>query len=197
MGLPMPSNDVARRLGDAEPADDSLGALASSAIAVSGRLRSDRSALPLPPRHAARQVEGSREAYRTQKDHCHRRLDGAVAYADHITRTRPERVQPVGQLGPQVDDRELGKGNLEVALSIIAVSLLVVIVGLPLVLPLFAGKLMSAGPFFIFRRILLVIVIPLVLGDLTQVPLSSLYSKLVVRLARRVTPAGGKAAAPA
>lgn len=63
---------------------------------------------------------------------------------------------------------ERSKGNLKVALAIIAVSLLVVIVTLPLVLPLFAGKLLSAGPFFIFQRIALVIVIPLVLGDLTR-----------------------------
>ncbi len=63
---------------------------------------------------------------------------------------------------------ELAKGNLKVALSIIATSLLVVIATLPLVLPLFAGNLMSAGPLFIFQRILLVIVIPLVLGDVTR-----------------------------
>lgn len=63
---------------------------------------------------------------------------------------------------------ERSKGNLKVALSIIATSLLVVIALLPVVLPLFAGGLMSAGPFFIFQRILLVIVVPLVLGDLTR-----------------------------
>lgn len=63
---------------------------------------------------------------------------------------------------------ELSKGNLKVALSIIAVSLLVVIAGLPLVLPVFARGLLEAGPFFIFQRILLVIIVPLVLGDLTR-----------------------------
>jgi ACR3 family arsenite transporter len=63
---------------------------------------------------------------------------------------------------------ELAKGNLKVALSIIATSLVVVIVALPLVLPLFAGNLMSAGPLFILERILMVIVIPLILGDITR-----------------------------
>ncbi len=63
---------------------------------------------------------------------------------------------------------ELAKGNLKVALSIIATSLIVVIAALPLVLPLFAGNLMTAGPLFIMMRILLVIIIPLVLGDITR-----------------------------
>lgn len=63
---------------------------------------------------------------------------------------------------------ERAKGNLKVALSIITVSLLVVIIGLPLVLPLVAGKLLSAGPLFILQRIMLVIVVPLVLGDITR-----------------------------
>ena len=63
---------------------------------------------------------------------------------------------------------ELAKGNLKVALSIIATSLIVVIISLPLVLPVFAGKLMTAGPLFIMERIMLVIVIPLVLGDITR-----------------------------
>lgn len=63
---------------------------------------------------------------------------------------------------------ELSKGNLKVALSIIAISLLVVIVALPLALPFIAGGLLDAGPFFILQRILFVIVIPLVLGDLTR-----------------------------
>jgi ACR3 family arsenite efflux pump ArsB len=63
---------------------------------------------------------------------------------------------------------ERSKGNLKVALGIIAVSLVVVIVSLPLVLPRLAGSLLNAGPFFIFQRILMVIVIPLVLGDVTR-----------------------------
>lgn len=63
---------------------------------------------------------------------------------------------------------ELSKGNLKVALSIIATSLVVVIVTLPLVLPLLAGNLLSAGPVFILQRIFLVIVVPLVLGDITR-----------------------------
>jgi len=63
---------------------------------------------------------------------------------------------------------ERSKGNLKVALSIIAVSLLVVIAALPVVLPRIAGDLMTAGPFFILQRIMLVIVIPLVLGDVTR-----------------------------
>lgn len=63
---------------------------------------------------------------------------------------------------------QLSKGNLKVALSIIAVSLLVVIIILPVVIPIFAGNLMSAGPLFILQRIMLVIVIPLVLGDITR-----------------------------
>jgi hypothetical protein len=41
------------------------------------------------------------------------------------------------------------------------------------------------------------VVLLVALAFFVQVPLSSLYSKLVVRLAQRVTPAGGKAAAPA
>ncbi len=63
---------------------------------------------------------------------------------------------------------ELSNGNLKVALSIIATSLVVVIVTLPMVLPLMAGNLLSAGPIFILQRILLVIVIPLILGDITR-----------------------------
>lgn len=63
---------------------------------------------------------------------------------------------------------QLAKGNLKVALSIIATSLIVVIVGLPFMLPIMAGGLLSAGPVFILMRILFVIVVPLVLGDITR-----------------------------
>lgn len=63
---------------------------------------------------------------------------------------------------------ELAKGNLKVALSIIATSLIVVIIGLPFMLPLFAGNKLQAGPLFILMRIMFVIAIPLVLGDLTR-----------------------------
>lgn len=63
---------------------------------------------------------------------------------------------------------ELAKGNLKVALSIIATSLLIVIAGLPVMLPVLAGGSLSAGPLFILMRIMFVIVIPLVLGDITR-----------------------------
>ncbi len=63
---------------------------------------------------------------------------------------------------------ELAKGNLKVALSIIATSLVVVIIALPFMLPVFAGGLLSAGPLFILMRVLFVIAIPLVLGDITR-----------------------------
>ncbi len=63
---------------------------------------------------------------------------------------------------------ERSKGNLKVALSIIAVSLVIVIVGLPLALPILAGNLLEAGPWFIFQRIILVILLPLTLGDITR-----------------------------
>ena len=63
---------------------------------------------------------------------------------------------------------ELAKGELKAALSIIAVSLILIIVGLPFALPLAAGDQLTVTPFFIFQRILLVIVIPLVLGDITR-----------------------------
>lgn len=63
---------------------------------------------------------------------------------------------------------ELAKGNLKVALSIIATSLIVVIIGLPVMLPILAGGLLTAGPLFILQRIMLVIVIPLILGDITR-----------------------------
>ncbi|HUX38226.1 MAG TPA: hypothetical protein VMV44_10035 [Rectinemataceae bacterium] len=63
---------------------------------------------------------------------------------------------------------ELAKGDLKAALSIIAVSLILIVVGLPVALPLLAGPALSATPLFIFQRILLVIIIPLILGDLTR-----------------------------
>lgn len=63
---------------------------------------------------------------------------------------------------------ERAKGNLKVALSIIATSLVIIILILPVILPLVAGDLLDAGPWFIFQRILLVIIIPLILGDLTR-----------------------------
>ncbi len=63
---------------------------------------------------------------------------------------------------------ERSKGNLKVALSIIASSLVVVILGLPVILPFIAGDLLQATPLFILQRILLVIVIPLILGDITR-----------------------------
>jgi len=63
---------------------------------------------------------------------------------------------------------ERTKGNLKVALSIIAVSLLVVIVLLPIALPLLAGNVLTVTPAFIFLRILMVIIVPLVLGDITR-----------------------------
>ncbi|HUW40118.1 MAG TPA: hypothetical protein VMV90_03855 [Rectinemataceae bacterium] len=63
---------------------------------------------------------------------------------------------------------EIAKGDLKAALSIIAVSLILVVVGLPIALPLLAGHLLSASPLFILQRIMLVIVIPLILGDITR-----------------------------
>jgi len=63
---------------------------------------------------------------------------------------------------------EIAKGDLKAALSIIAVSLIFIVVGLPIALPLLAGKAMTATPFFILQRITLVIVLPLILGDLTR-----------------------------
>jgi len=63
---------------------------------------------------------------------------------------------------------ELAKGELKAALSIIAISLILIVAGLPFALPLAAGDQLSVTPFFIFQRILLVIVIPLVLGDITR-----------------------------
>ncbi|MDA8411743.1 MAG: hypothetical protein M0001_15325 [Treponema sp.] len=63
---------------------------------------------------------------------------------------------------------ELAKGDLKAALSIIAVSLILIVAGLPIALPLLAGNALSATPFFIFQRILLVIILPLILGDLTR-----------------------------
>lgn len=63
---------------------------------------------------------------------------------------------------------ERSHGNLKVALAIIAVSLLIVIIGLPLALPFIAGNLLQAGPWFIFQRILLVIILPLTMGDITR-----------------------------
>lgn len=63
---------------------------------------------------------------------------------------------------------ELSHGNLKVALSIIAASLVLVILGLPLVLPFFAGNILTVGPVFILARVALVIVLPLLLGDVTR-----------------------------
>ncbi|NUQ81742.1 MAG: arsenic resistance protein [Bacteroidetes bacterium] len=63
---------------------------------------------------------------------------------------------------------ERSRGNLKVALSIIAISLLVVVVTLPLVLPLVAGDLLEVGPWFIFQRIIAVIIVPLLMGDMTR-----------------------------
>lgn len=63
---------------------------------------------------------------------------------------------------------ELAKGDLKAALSIIATSLILVVAGLPLALPLLAGPVLSASPLFILQRIMLVIVMPLILGDLTR-----------------------------
>jgi len=63
---------------------------------------------------------------------------------------------------------ERAGGNLKLALSIIAVSLVVVIAALPVVLPLFAGNLMTVGPLFILARIMMVIVVPLIPGDITR-----------------------------
>jgi len=63
---------------------------------------------------------------------------------------------------------ELAKGDLKAALSIIAVSLILIVVGLPIALPLLAGNALSATPLFIFQRIVLVIILPLILGDLTR-----------------------------
>lgn len=63
---------------------------------------------------------------------------------------------------------ERSKGDLKVAISIIAVSLIIVIASLPIILPIVTGNLLEAGPWFIFQRIMLVIIIPLVIGDLTR-----------------------------
>lgn len=63
---------------------------------------------------------------------------------------------------------ERAKGNLKVALAIIAISLVIIILTLPVILPFVAGDLLNTGPLFIFQRILLVIIIPLILGDLTR-----------------------------
>ena len=63
---------------------------------------------------------------------------------------------------------ERSKGNLKVALAIIAVSLILVIISLPLLLPLLAENILEVTPWFIFQRIILVIIFPLTLGDITR-----------------------------
>jgi len=63
---------------------------------------------------------------------------------------------------------ERTKGDLKAALAIISVSLLIVVIALPTILPLVAGEALVVTPFFIFKRILMVIVVPLILGDITR-----------------------------
>ncbi len=70
--------------------------------------------------------------------------------------------------GMTVTWTERSKGNIKTALSIVSFSLLIVIIGLPLVLPLVAGNALATGPWYIFQRILLVIIVPLTLGDITR-----------------------------
>lgn len=62
----------------------------------------------------------------------------------------------------------LANGNLRTALVIISTNLLVAIAMMPLLLKLFMGQVVSLNTLTIFRSLLLVVVAPLILGDLTR-----------------------------
>ncbi|MBO8127295.1 MAG: arsenic resistance protein [Firmicutes bacterium] len=62
----------------------------------------------------------------------------------------------------------LAKGNMKAALVIISANLLLAIVFIPVYLKLFLGKVVVIETIQILRSLLMVVLIPLVLGDLTR-----------------------------
>ena len=60
------------------------------------------------------------------------------------------------------------KGNVALAMVIVALSLLVSIVMIPLWMPVLAGVYVQLDAWAMFKDILIVVVLPLVLGDLTR-----------------------------
>lgn len=60
------------------------------------------------------------------------------------------------------------KGNVALALVIVALSLLVSIVMIPLWMPILAGVYVEIDAWGMFKEILLAVVVPLILGDLTR-----------------------------
>lgn len=62
----------------------------------------------------------------------------------------------------------LAKGNSALALVIVAMSLLLSIITIPLTMQLLAGTLVSVSIMALFKGTFLIIVVPLILGDLTR-----------------------------
>lgn len=60
------------------------------------------------------------------------------------------------------------KGNVALALVIVALSLLVSIVMIPIWMPILAGVYVQIDAWGMFKEILLAVVVPLILGDLTR-----------------------------
>jgi ACR3 family arsenite efflux pump ArsB len=60
------------------------------------------------------------------------------------------------------------KGNVALALVIVALSLLVSIIMIPIWMPILAGVYVDIDAWGMFKEILLAVVVPLILGDLTR-----------------------------
>ena len=62
----------------------------------------------------------------------------------------------------------MAKGNTPLALLIVAFSLVLSIVTIPLTMRILAGTIVIVDTLYLFRGTFLVILIPLVLGDITR-----------------------------
>ncbi|RMF00981.1 MAG: arsenic resistance protein [Chloroflexi bacterium] len=69
------------------------------------------------------------------------------------------------------------KGNVALSLVIVALSLLVSIVMIPVWMPILAGVYVQIDALAMFKQILLAVVVPLILGDLTRRAIFRLWGK--------------------
>ncbi len=80
------------------------------------------------------------------------------------------------------------KGNVALALVIVALSLLVSIVMIPIWMPILAGVYVQIDAWGMFKEILLAVVVPLILGDLTRRAIIRIWGQEGFKQVRPILP---------
>lgn len=80
------------------------------------------------------------------------------------------------------------KGNVALALVIVALSLLVSIVMIPVWMPILAGVYVAIDAWGMFKEVLLAVVVPLILGDITRRAIVRIWGEAGFREVRPILP---------